>query len=84
MPRLEVACLEALSKADDALFDLSQNARNNAAQKSYFDAMREVRRERGTMERVFGEYVEAGFREFRQSDGNRRSELHERTDPSLT
>ncbi len=84
MPRLEVACLETLSKADDALFDLAQNARNNAAQQGYFDAMREVRREHGTMERVFGEYADAGFHEFRQPDGIRRTEPHQRNDPSLT
>lgn len=84
LPRLEVACLETLSKADDALFDLAQNARNNATQQHYFDAMREVRREHGTMERVFSEHVDVGFREFRQPEGIRRVDLHSRTDPSLT
>src|ERR1022692_4693496 len=53
LPRLELACGEALSKADDAMFDLAQNAKSNATQQNYFDAMREIRRERRQMEMLF-------------------------------
>jgi len=71
LPRLEVACLETLSKADDALFDLAQNARTNTSQQSYFDAMREIRREHGPMELLFRNYLNAAFSEFRHPDGPR-------------
>jgi hypothetical protein len=66
MPRLEVACLETLGKADDALFDLAQNARTNESQKHYFDAMREIRREHGSMEQLFRNYLNARFSELRR------------------
>jgi hypothetical protein len=69
VPRLELACGEALSKADDAMFDLAQHAQSNSLQQSYFDAMREIRRERRQMETLFRNYVVAGFYEFQQADG---------------
>lgn len=61
LPRLELACGESLSKADDSLFDLAQNARSNATRESYFDAMREIRRERRQIESRFHDEVSAGF-----------------------
>ncbi|MBS0195068.1 MAG: DUF1631 domain-containing protein [Proteobacteria bacterium] len=68
LPRLELACGEALSKADDSMFDLAQNARNNSARESYFDAMREVRRERRQIEALFRNEIQAGFDEFLRPD----------------
>jgi hypothetical protein len=38
---------------DDALFDLAEKAENNAAQMHYFDGMREVRKRRPVVERIF-------------------------------
>jgi hypothetical protein len=70
LPRLELACGEALSKADDAMFDLAQNAKSNATQQSYFDAMREIRRERRQIELLFRNHVIAGFTEFLQPGGS--------------
>ena len=64
LSRLEPACSEALSKADDALFDMSQNARANTSQQYYLDAMREIRRERGPMELLFRSHINASFHEF--------------------
>ena len=42
---------------DDALFDLAEKAENNAAQMHYFDGMREVRKRRPTIERLFVQQV---------------------------
>ncbi len=69
LPRLELACGEALSKADDAMFDLAQHATSNSTQQNYFDAMREIRRERRQMEMLFRNHITAGFQEFQQPDG---------------
>ena len=80
LPRLEVACIETLSKADDALFDLAQNARNNASQQHYFDAMREIRREHGSIELLFRSHLNAGFSEFRHPELHR-ADLSESVDP---
>lgn len=68
LPRLELACGETLSKADDSMFDLAQNARNNSTRESYFDAMREVRRERRQIESLFRNELQAGFEEFLHPD----------------
>lgn len=38
---------------DDALFDLAEKAENNATQTHYFDGMREVRKRRPAIERLF-------------------------------
>lgn len=75
LPRLELACGEALSKADDSMFDLAQNAKSNATQQSYFDAMREIRRERRTIEQAFRDYVTAGFVDFQKPDGGAPTEV---------
>jgi hypothetical protein len=69
LPRLELACGEALSKADDAMFDLAQNAKSTSTQQNYFDAMREIRRERRQMELLFRNHIVDGFQEFQQADG---------------
>ncbi|ANB02424.1 DUF1631 domain-containing protein [Ectothiorhodospira sp. BSL-9] len=41
---------EMLDNADDALFKLAEKAEDNRSQTAYFDAMRELRRQRSTME----------------------------------
>ena len=69
MPRLEVACIETLSKADDALFDLAQNARRETSQQQYFDALREIRREHAPMELLFRSHLNAGFSKLRRPGG---------------
>ncbi|MDE3141563.1 MAG: DUF1631 family protein, partial [Pseudomonadota bacterium] len=38
---------------DDALFDLAEKAASNALQVEYFDGMRELRKKRGLIERMF-------------------------------
>ena len=42
---------------DDALFDLAEKAASNALQVEYFDGMRELRKKRGLIERLFVEDV---------------------------
>jgi hypothetical protein len=49
---------------DDALFDLAEKAENNAAQTQYFDGMREVRKKRQLVERVFQEQLSKIFSDF--------------------
>ena len=69
LPRLELACGEALSKTDDALFDLAQHLSGNSTQQSYFDTMREIRRERRQMELLVRNEITASFHEFLHSGG---------------
>jgi hypothetical protein len=49
---------------DDALFDLAERAGSNAIQTEYFDGMREVRKKRQLVERVFQEQAAKNFGEF--------------------
>jgi Protein of unknown function (DUF1631) len=49
---------------DDALFDLAEKAENNAVQTQYFDGMREVRKKRQLVERMFQEQLGKIFNEF--------------------
>lgn len=49
---------------DDALFDLAEKAENNAIQTQYFDGMREVRKKRQLVERVFQEQLGRLFNDF--------------------
>ncbi|GAA0721975.1 DUF1631 domain-containing protein [Dokdonella soli] len=49
---------------DDALFDLAERAGSNAIQTEYFDGMREVRKKRQLVERLFQEEATKAFGEF--------------------
>jgi hypothetical protein len=49
---------------DDALFDLAERAGSNAIQTEYFDGMREVRKKRQLVERLFQEQATRAFAEF--------------------
>jgi Protein of unknown function (DUF1631) len=49
---------------DDALFDLAEKAENNAIQTQYFDGMREVRKKRQLVERLFQDQLSKIFNEF--------------------
>jgi hypothetical protein len=49
---------------DDALFDLAERAGSNAIQTEYFDGMREVRKKRQRVERVFQEQAAKNFNDF--------------------
>ncbi len=49
---------------DDALFDLAERAGSNALQTEYFDGMREVRKKRQLVERLFLEQAARAFGDF--------------------
>lgn len=49
---------------DDALFDLAERAGSNAIQTEYFDGMREVRKKRQLVERLFQEQATQAFADF--------------------
>lgn len=49
---------------DDALFDLAERAGSNAIQTEYFDGMREVRKKRQLVERLFQEQATKAFSDF--------------------
>ena len=49
---------------DDALFDMAEKAENNAIQTQYFDGMREVRKKRQLVERVYQEQLGRIFNDF--------------------
>ncbi|MEJ2345401.1 MAG: DUF1631 domain-containing protein [Gammaproteobacteria bacterium] len=53
-----------LDKADDALFDLANRADSNAAQQLYFDAMRDIRLKRGSIEHGMAENTRRFFDDF--------------------
>ncbi len=63
-----------LDNVDDALFDLAEKAESNAAQTQYFDGMREARKKRPLIERLFGEQVSRGFTDFAAGAPRTRSE----------
>lgn len=54
-------------KVDDALFDMAEKAENTTAQTNLFDGMREVRRKRPLMERLFQEGLGERFNAFTSS-----------------
>ncbi len=53
-----------LDNVDDTLFDLAEKAESNASQTEYFDGMRETRKKRPRIERLFAERVALGFADF--------------------
>ncbi|HEU0276487.1 MAG TPA: DUF1631 domain-containing protein [Rhodanobacteraceae bacterium] len=53
-----------LDNVDDTLFDLAEKAESNASQTEYFDGMRETRKKRPRIERLFAERVVLGFTDF--------------------
>lgn len=49
---------------DDALFDLAEKAENNSVQNHFFDGMREVRKKRQLVDRLFQEQLSTLFNDF--------------------
>lgn len=62
--RLQQLAGSMFENVDDALFDLAEKAESNAVQTQYFDGMREVRRKRALVERLFHEQVARGISDF--------------------
>ncbi|HEX7369882.1 MAG TPA: DUF1631 domain-containing protein, partial [Rhodanobacteraceae bacterium] len=63
-----------LDNVDDTLFDLAEKAESNASQTEYFDGMRETRRKRPRIERLFAERVARGFADFAAGRSGRANE----------
>ncbi len=61
LERLAAAVSGVMNKVDDTLFELADKAENNAIQTLYFDAMREVRIRRGTIETEFSTRLVEGY-----------------------
>ncbi len=64
--RLSNAIKRMFEKLDDALYDLADKAESNLLQTSYFDALREMRKERERIEASFDRNVRDGFARFWQ------------------
>lgn len=54
---LQALTASLFDSLDDALFDLAEKAASNALQVEYFDGMRELRKKRGLIERLFVEDI---------------------------
>ena len=65
---------------DDALFHLAERAESNAVQVQFFDGMREVRKKRQLVERVFQEQLSKIFSDF--AEGNLKPVRPEVANPS--
>ncbi len=62
--RLALLVGALFDSVDDALFDLAEKAENNSIQTRYFDGMREVRKKRQLVERLFQEQLTREFAQF--------------------
>ncbi len=62
--RVHKLAANLFENVDDALFDLAEKAESNTIQARYFDGMREVRRKRQLVERVFVNNVQNHFKRF--------------------
>ncbi|HKJ09083.1 MAG TPA: DUF1631 domain-containing protein [Gammaproteobacteria bacterium] len=80
--RLTASLTGMLDKVDDALFELAEKAESNAVQSLYFDAMREVRIKRQSIETGFKDNFEAGFDN--ETNGGRTAEAGELQDSELS
>lgn len=65
---LGLLCESYFEKLDDALYKLADKAESNDLQTSYFDTMREVRKERGGIEKQFQSNVLTSYDGFWRSD----------------
>lgn len=61
LQRLQELVGEVLGKADDALFDFVQRADGSLSNQDYFDAMRELRKQRPLVEERYAEHLTAAF-----------------------
>lgn len=61
LKRLAVLVGEVLEKADDTLFDFVQRADGSVSNEDYFDAMRELRRQKGVIETRYMEHLGSAF-----------------------
>lgn len=55
---------QVFAQVDDTLFECAEKAENNQVQALFFDAMREVRRERPNLERFYHQRIAQGLSDF--------------------
>ncbi|SDO80627.1 DUF1631 domain-containing protein [Pseudomonas jinjuensis] len=78
MNRLAELLGEVFAQVDDTLFECAEKAENNQVQALFFDSMREIRRQRPTLERAYHQRIAKGlvdFLEGRLSSGDELDEL---------
>ncbi len=61
LKRLAGMVAEVLDKADDTLFDFVQRGDGSISNQDYFDAMRELRKQRPVIDQRFAEHLAAAF-----------------------
>lgn len=66
LKRLPALLGEVLGKADDTLFDFVQRADGKLNHQEYFDAMRELRRQRPQIEQRFADHISSTFAAYDQ------------------
>lgn len=64
LKRINALVGSLFENVDDALFDLAERAGSNAVQTEFFDGMREIRRKRHLVERLFHEQASSAFNDF--------------------
>lgn len=64
MARTQTLAGSLFENVDDDLFDLAEKAENNSVQTQYFDGMREVRKKRQLVERLFLDHINRNFNQF--------------------
>ncbi len=71
---------------DDSLFDLAEKSETNEKQNLYFDAMREIRKKKDQMLRIFSDQIKSVFKKFKRSEFDyfERDEMPEKTQGKLS
>lgn len=64
--RLIQLSAQLFERTDDALFDIAEKSDNNQQQTQYFDGMREIRKKRQLVERLFQDQINRNFQAFAQ------------------
>ncbi|GBL53603.1 MULTISPECIES: DUF1631 domain-containing protein [Pseudomonas] len=65
------------AQVDDTLFECAEKAENNQVQALFFDSMREIRRQRPTLERLYHQRFAKGLGDFMQGTLPSRAHLEE-------
>ncbi|KAF1071851.1 MAG: hypothetical protein GAK45_00388 [Pseudomonas citronellolis] len=64
MSYLAESLAQVFTQADDTLFECADKAENNQVQSLFFDAMREIRRQRPQLERAYHQRIAKGLTDF--------------------
>lgn len=64
MNRLAETLTAVFAQVDDTLFDCAEKAENNQVQTLFFDSMRDIRKQRPQIERLYHQRIASGFEDF--------------------